>query len=114
MTAKQKPAKKERRESEPLLNAVARKLGHAAGTFSKATQEFAEAISGMPVAVTAKVRDAALFATSTDAAGSHPRAKKRSTAGRNRRVKKTASARKRAPSARHSPSGRKSTKKKTK
>ena len=107
-------AKKGRRESEPLLNAVARKLGHAAGTFTKATQEFAESFSAMPGAVTAKVRDAALFGASTDAAGSRPRAKKSSTAGRNRRVKKAASARKRAPSARHSPSGRKSTKKKTK
>ncbi|MGB2607208.1 MAG: hypothetical protein WBC78_26620 [Candidatus Sulfotelmatobacter sp.] len=114
MTAKKKRSKKEHREREPLLNAVARKLGHAAGTFSKATQEFAEAFSAMPVAVTAKVPDAALFGTSTDTAGSRPRTKKSSTAGRNRRMNKKASAGKRAPSARHSPSGRKSTKKKTK
>ncbi len=114
MTAEKKRVKKERRQSEPLLNAVARKLGHAAGTFSKATQGFAEAFSAMPVAVTAKVRDAALFGASTDATGSDPRAKKSSTHGRNRRVKKGPSARKRAPSARYSPSRRKSTKKKTK
>jgi hypothetical protein len=114
MTPKQMTAKKEHRKSEPLLNAVARKLGHAAGTFSKATQEFAETFSAMPVTIAAKVREAALFGASTAAAGGRPRAKKSSTAGRNRRVKKTASARKRAPSARRSPSGRKSSKKKTK
>ena len=108
-------ARKEHRKREPLLNTVARKLGHAAGSFSKATQEFTQALSAVPETVTAKVRDAAFFGASSDDVGSLPPARKSSTAGRKRKVKKTAStAKKRSPRARRSPSERKSTKKKTK
>jgi hypothetical protein len=106
-------ARKEHRKREPLLNTVARKLGHAAGSFSKATQGFTQALSAVPEAVTAKVRDAALFGASSDNAGSRPRARKSSTTGRKRKVKKTASiAKKRSPGARRSGPGAKSRKKK--
>ena len=40
------PAKKQSKKQEPLLNAVARKLGHAAGKLTKATQELTENLSG--------------------------------------------------------------------
>jgi hypothetical protein len=41
---------------EPLLNTVARKLGHAAGTVAKATQELTENLSAIPENVTAELR----------------------------------------------------------
>ena len=41
---------------EPLLNTVARKLGHAAGTLTKVTQELADNVSAVPETVAAKVR----------------------------------------------------------
>jgi hypothetical protein len=44
---------------EPLLNTVARKLGHAAGTLTKVTQELADNVSAVPETVAAKVREAA-------------------------------------------------------
>jgi hypothetical protein len=107
-------ARKERRKREPLLNTVARKLGHAAGSFTKATQEFTEALSGVPQAVTSKVRDAAFFGASSDDTGGRLLAKK-STAARKRKAKKTArTPKKRSPRARRSPSDGKSGKKKKK
>jgi hypothetical protein len=50
-------ARKRKSAREPLLNTVARKLGHAAGTFAKATQELTENLSAIPENVTAKVRE---------------------------------------------------------
>lgn len=44
---------------EPLLNAVARKLGHAAGTLAKATQELTAILSAIPENVSAEVRESA-------------------------------------------------------
>jgi hypothetical protein len=44
---------------KPLLNTVARTLGHAAGTLSKVTQELADNLSAMPENIAAKVRHAA-------------------------------------------------------
>jgi len=52
-------ARKRKASGEPLLNTVARKLGHAAGTFAKATQELTENLSAIPENVTAKVRESA-------------------------------------------------------
>jgi hypothetical protein len=49
-------ARNKHSESEPLLNAVARKLGHAAGAVSKMTHELTETLSGVPEAVTAKIK----------------------------------------------------------
>jgi len=43
---------------EPLLSTVARKLGHAAGTITHMTHEFADNVSAMPETVAAKVRQA--------------------------------------------------------
>jgi len=53
MTAKKRPVKQ-----EPLLNTVARKLGRAAGAFTKVTQELRENLSSLPESVAKKVRNA--------------------------------------------------------
>jgi hypothetical protein len=50
-------AKKNTVRQESLLNTVARKLGHAAGTLTKTTQELTEALSALPEKVSAKVRE---------------------------------------------------------
>ena len=52
MTTRKRPGTK-----EPLLNKVARKLGYAAGTLTKVTQELTENLSALPENVTTKVRD---------------------------------------------------------
>jgi hypothetical protein len=52
-------AKKRAVKQRPLLNTVARTLGHAAGTLTKVTQEFADNLSAMPESIAAKVRHAA-------------------------------------------------------
>ncbi len=52
------PAKKQSKKQEPLLNAVARKLGHAAGKLTKATQELTENLSALPETVTTRLREA--------------------------------------------------------
>jgi hypothetical protein len=51
-------AKKRLVKHEPLLNTVARKLGHAAGTVTKVTQELTENLSTLPANVATKVRNA--------------------------------------------------------
>ena len=53
--AKKQPVKQE----EPFLNAVARKLGQAAGTLSKVTQEWTENLSTLPESVASKMQTAA-------------------------------------------------------
>jgi hypothetical protein len=52
-------AKKRAITQKPLLNSVARTLGHAAGTLTKVTQELADNLSAMPDSIVAKVRQAA-------------------------------------------------------
>jgi hypothetical protein len=52
-------ARKHKATGEPLLSTVALKLGHAAGTLAKATQELTENLSDIPENVTAKVRESA-------------------------------------------------------
>jgi hypothetical protein len=52
-------AKKQLVKQEPLLNTVARKLGQAAGTLTKVTQELTENLSTLPESVATKVRKAA-------------------------------------------------------
>jgi hypothetical protein len=53
MATKKRPVR-----HEPLLNTVARKLGRAAGTVTKVTQELTENLSALPVNVATKVRNA--------------------------------------------------------
>jgi hypothetical protein len=55
--------KKASAKQEPLLNTVARKLGHAAGTLTKVTQDFTESLSELPEAVTTKMQQIANAAT---------------------------------------------------
>ncbi len=50
------PTRKQPKKQEPLLSVVARKLGHAAGTLTKATHELTESISVLPETVTARLR----------------------------------------------------------
>jgi hypothetical protein len=57
-------ARKRKANGEPLLNTVARSLGHAAGTLARATQELTENLSAVGESVTpekgaAKVRKSA-------------------------------------------------------
>jgi hypothetical protein len=52
-------ARKRKATREPLLNTVARKLGHAAGTLTKATQELTESLVALPETVSTSVREAA-------------------------------------------------------
>jgi hypothetical protein len=53
------PKKKQLNKQEPLLNTVARKLGHVAGTLTKATHGLTENLSAIPETVTTKLRGAA-------------------------------------------------------
>jgi hypothetical protein len=52
-------ARKRKATQEPLLSTVARKLGHAAGKLTKATQELSENLAALPGTVSARVRQAA-------------------------------------------------------
>lgn len=47
------------RKGESLLNTVARRLGHAAGTVTKLTHEIGKTLAAAPMAATAKIRDTA-------------------------------------------------------
>lgn len=60
------PARKRKTTREPLLNTVARKLGHAAGTLTKATQELTENLAAFPETVSKTVREAANAAASAE------------------------------------------------
>jgi hypothetical protein len=93
MTPKKQPVKK-----EPFLNAVARKLGHAAGTLTHVAQGLTETLSALPNdASTTKPAKAA-----PDTAA-HPQPKKRSgQASAKRGKKRVAGAAKRKPAARKS------------
>jgi|HubBroStandDraft_3_1064219.scaffolds.fasta_scaffold33872_4 hypothetical protein len=53
------PAKKRPVRHEPLLTTVARKLGHAAGTLTKVTQEITENLSTLPKSAAMKPHQAA-------------------------------------------------------
>jgi hypothetical protein len=75
-------AKKHSRKQEPLLNAVARRLGHAAGTIAKVTQEFTGNLSSLPDTVTAKMREAVNIGTSAEPESRRARPRKTSSAGR--------------------------------
>lgn len=46
-------------KGESLLNTMARRLGHAAGTVSKLTHEIGKTLAAAPMAATIKVRDTA-------------------------------------------------------
>jgi|HubBroStandDraft_6_1064221.scaffolds.fasta_scaffold717575_1 hypothetical protein len=71
-------------KQEPLLNAVARKLGHAAGTFTRVTQDLRENMAPLAENVTAKVREAAEIAMPTK-----PRARKTRARRKISRVSRT-------------------------
>jgi hypothetical protein len=81
-------AKKHRVTQEPLLSTVARKLGYAAGTLTKVTQELADNVSAVPETVAAKVRHAVKIGESAGSAGGRIRhaRKKLSRAIRSRRT----------------------------
>jgi hypothetical protein len=85
-------AKKRTVTQEPLLSTVARKLGHAAGTLTKVTQELADNVSAVPETVAAKVRRAVNIGESAGIAGDHTRhaRKKLSRAVRPRRTRTVA------------------------
>ena len=87
------------KKQEPLLNTVARTLGHAAGKLTQATQKLTENLSALPGTVTTKLREPA---DSVPAERKRPRGrrteKKIRNAGRARGPKAaTATARRRPP-----------------
>jgi hypothetical protein len=104
MTAKKRPA-----TQEPLLNTVARRLGTAAGTFTKATKELAENISALPQNVTTRVREVTHPGTSTKPArdGARPAKKKSKKSTRKPVAKISAGPRKRKLKGRGTQSSRK-------
>jgi len=57
-------ARKRKATPEPLLNTVARKLGHAAGTLTRATQELTVNFAALPETVSTRMRKAASAAAS--------------------------------------------------
>jgi len=100
MTSKKRPV-----TQDPLLTAVARKLGHAAGKLTKATQELTENISALPGTVTKKLRGAANVGTATKKAriSSRRRKEKTGSAVRLRTVKAKPGAKRRTPPKKKSP-----------
>jgi hypothetical protein len=82
-------AKKRFVKQEPLLNTVARKLGHAAGRLTKVTQRLSENLSALPETVTTQVWEAAHIGTQPGRSSHSQRAKKKHrTAVRPKRAKK--------------------------
>jgi hypothetical protein len=82
MAVKKRPLKQ-----EPFLNTVARKLGHAAGALTKATEDLAENLSALPETVTKRVREAGHIAPAKPSQGSARRAKKLLPTSRRRKTK---------------------------
>src|SRR5712691_6009428 len=77
-------AKKRSGKQEPLLNTVARKLGHAAGTLTNVTHKFTENLSTLPETVTTRVRKASIIGTRTgrsEPRARRPKKKTRNTVG---------------------------------
>jgi hypothetical protein len=95
LESRMKIKKSESGRHEPLLNAVARRIGHAAGAVSKMTQEFTETLSAAPKAITAKMRDQAKVGNPTERPQGRRRAKKDATTSHKRNVKRIA--KKRSP-----------------
>jgi hypothetical protein len=98
MAAKKRPGKQ-----EPLLNSVARKLGHAAGTFTKVTHKWTDSLSALPGAVTAQVQGAAvtIAPAKRSRALNHPPKRKTGTPARPQSVRlKTKAGRRRSASGR--------------
>jgi hypothetical protein len=80
---------------EPLLNNVARKLGHAAGTLTKVTQELTENLSSLPETVTMKVREATNFDNQAGKSQSHAGHSRKRTAPQSKKAKSAVVAKKR-------------------
>jgi hypothetical protein len=89
-------ARKRKATREPLLNTVARKLGHAAGTLTKATQDLTESLGALPETVSTRVREAATAAT--------PPKPSRGRAARTRRMKGGTAVSKKRKSSKETPS----------
>jgi hypothetical protein len=79
LESRMKTKKSESGRHEPLLNAVARRIGHAAGAVSKMRQELTETLSAGPMAITAKMRDPAKMGNATERPQGRRRAKKDAT-----------------------------------
>jgi hypothetical protein len=75
----QMTARKRKATREPLLNTVARKLGHAAGTLTRATHELTENLAALPGTASARVHKAASAAA--------PAERSRTRAARTHRMK---------------------------
>ncbi len=83
------PARKQPKKQEPLLNTVARKLGHAAGTLTKATHELTQNLAVLPETLTTKLRGAAELEAPAGRRRSHPRHPAKKTIGKAGRARKS-------------------------
>lgn len=93
MTARERKA-----TGEPLLSTVARKLGYAAGTLTKATHEITENLAALPETVSTRVREAATSAAPSGrlrTRATRPSRKSRAAVNRNRKSPKRKSTRRR-------------------
>lgn len=67
---------------EPLLNTVARKLGHAAGALTKVTHDLTKNLSELPEAATTKARETAGVGAPAKRSRSQSRHPKKKVPGR--------------------------------
>jgi len=108
-------AKKRATAQEPLLNTMARKLGMAAGSLTKATKELAENISALPESVTSKVREVAHSGKSAKPASTRARHPKKKSGTRTRKAAAKVSgrtAKRKSPKGKRAQGSRKSSKSK--
>jgi hypothetical protein len=101
MAAKKQPVKQ-----EPFLNTVARKLGQAAGTLTKVTQELTENLSTFPESVETKMRNAVNSGTPGKRSQVRTRHPKKSAAGKAKgtaTVEKRRSPKKKSPRSKRKP-----------
>jgi hypothetical protein len=74
--------KKELVKTQPFLNSMARKLGHAAGTLTKVTHDFADNVSTLTESVATKVQEVTSATTSDQPKTPTKPAKKTTKRGR--------------------------------
>lgn len=80
--------RKRKATREPLLNTVARKLGYAAGTLTRATHEITENLAALPETVSTRVRGAAAVAAPSERSrtgAARPSRKTRAAVNKNRK-----------------------------
>lgn len=72
-------AMKKHHAGQERLNAVARKLGHAAGTLTRATRELGENLSALPETVATRLRETTNFDTPAERSRARARPLRKTT-----------------------------------